>query len=557
MTIPTVDAAPANPDPATDSPSTFSSKAAAFVLWLKTFATQLIATISAMNTTAAQVTTDAATASSAATTATTQAEAAAASAVTAVNAPGTSATSVTSLAIQTSLPAAVTLTIQAGKAWSVGQYVSITATASTANWMEGRITAYNSGTGQLDVTVTRSQGAGTFTAWSVGLAAAAQTTVTNSVQAKTGAFTIYKTDIGVFFSCTGTFTVGVDAVATLGPGHYFYLRNDGSGTITLDPNGSELIDLVQSIQVARGEGVLVVCDGAALHVFRINGRVLVYTASGTYTRSESATSVDVIAIGGGGGGGSGYRTSLTDYGSTTQQLTGGSGGGGGGYAASRFATRVLGATETVTVGAGGAGGAAKTVDGAGNSGTAGGDSSFGTWLKAKGGAAGLGGTSGTSSPAVAGGAGGIGLQEAGSAGGSGRWSPTGPSATALAGSAGGGGAGFRSNVSGLPTEAAGVAGGSVGASSTLSAYGTTLAGGTAGVISGGNGGAGTAAPSGAGVGGAGGGGGGSNATASGNGGAGGAGGLYGGGGGGGGASNTGNSGAGGSGANGVVIVMEH
>ncbi|MFN9251587.1 MAG: hypothetical protein ACK58O_11110, partial [Brevundimonas sp.] len=72
------------------------------------------------------------------------------SAATAVNAPGTSATSTTSLTIGTG---SKSLTVQTGKRFVIGQWVTITSTASPANWMHGQITAYTSGTGALLVNV--------------------------------------------------------------------------------------------------------------------------------------------------------------------------------------------------------------------------------------------------------------------------------------------------------------------------------------------------------------------------------------------------------------------
>lgn len=96
---------------------------------------------------------------------------AAASAATATNAPGTSATSTTSLGIGTG---AKSLTVQTGKAFVVGQWVTITSTATPANWMHGQITAYTSGTGALTVSVAAVGGSGTYAAWTIGLSAPSQ-----------------------------------------------------------------------------------------------------------------------------------------------------------------------------------------------------------------------------------------------------------------------------------------------------------------------------------------------------------------------------------------------
>jgi len=96
---------------------------------------------------------------------------AAASAATATNAPGTSATSTTSLAIGTG---SKSLTVQTSKAFVVGQWVTVTNTATPANWMHGQITAYTSGTGALVVNVSAIGGSGTYAAWTIGLSAPAQ-----------------------------------------------------------------------------------------------------------------------------------------------------------------------------------------------------------------------------------------------------------------------------------------------------------------------------------------------------------------------------------------------
>jgi len=92
---------------------------------------------------------------------------AAAYAVTAVSAPGTSDTSTTSLVVGTG---AKSLTIQTGKSLVVGMPLMISRTSDPANqYMLGIITAYDSGSGALDVSSTYSLGAGTYTDWTVSL----------------------------------------------------------------------------------------------------------------------------------------------------------------------------------------------------------------------------------------------------------------------------------------------------------------------------------------------------------------------------------------------------
>ena len=96
------------------------------------------------------------------------ASAAAASATSALTAPGTSATSSTSLTIASGVQ---NLTIQTGKAFSVGQSVTVAYTTMPYKRMGGVITAYDSGTGALTVTVDQIADSGTYAAWTVSLGA--------------------------------------------------------------------------------------------------------------------------------------------------------------------------------------------------------------------------------------------------------------------------------------------------------------------------------------------------------------------------------------------------
>ena len=139
------------PAPPTRSDATnFNARADAFLSALPIFATEANSLASELNGYASN---------------------AAASAATATNAPGTSATSSTSLAIGTGTKA---LTVQTGKAFVVGQWVTVTSTATPANWMHGQITAYTSGTGALTVNMTAVGGSGTYAAWTIGLSAPSQ-----------------------------------------------------------------------------------------------------------------------------------------------------------------------------------------------------------------------------------------------------------------------------------------------------------------------------------------------------------------------------------------------
>jgi hypothetical protein len=100
----------------------------------------------------------------------TKATEAAASALTAVNAPGTSGTSTASMAVGAG---SKSFTTQTGKAWAAGQPVVISRTSAPATTqMFGTITAYDSGTGAMTVSVVFTAGSGTFTDWTIALTGA-------------------------------------------------------------------------------------------------------------------------------------------------------------------------------------------------------------------------------------------------------------------------------------------------------------------------------------------------------------------------------------------------
>lgn len=115
--------------------------------------------------------------------------------------------------------------------------------------------------------------------------------------------------------------------------------------------------------------------------------ITAFTASGTWTKPAGLKRALIVCVGAGAGGGSGCR------GAAATNRFGGGGGGGGAVGWRQISASDLSSTVTVTIGAGGAGGAAVAVDTTnGNIGTAGGDTSFGAILIAKGGSGGGGGT---------------------------------------------------------------------------------------------------------------------------------------------------------------------
>jgi hypothetical protein len=278
---------------------------------------------------------------------------------------------------------------------------------------------------------------------------------------------------------------------------------------------------------------------------------LIYHA-GAHTWSKPAANLESISyemLASGSGGGAGN--------SQGPDGAGGEGGGGGEYRAGTILEAVLGATESIVVGAGGAGGIGADVNIAAD-GVSGANTNFGSHALAVAGTKGRGGGSGSINTGLGGTGGTGGTGEAGGAGGPGSSPAVIPPFEASSGGStvksgpGGGGGGGRTNVGGTH----GGAGGSVTNPAAPAAGGAGGATGTA-TVDGLPGSPGASGPNnGAGGGGGGGGSRGFSGLTQGADGAGG--GSYGAGGGGGGSSiGAASGGNGGAGADGILIVREH
>ena len=94
------------------------------------------------------------------------------------------------------------------------------------------------------------------------IAASSGGSATKTISNKTAAYTVVAGDLGTIINCTsGTFTVSLTAAASLGSGFTCTIWNIGTGTITIDPNGTENIDGITTFILRTSEGVDIVCDG--------------------------------------------------------------------------------------------------------------------------------------------------------------------------------------------------------------------------------------------------------------------------------------------------------
>lgn len=85
--------------------------------------------------------------------------------------------------------------------------------------------------------------------------------------AKSATFTQVLGESHVLYNCSATLTINLLSAATLGNGYLFCVMNSGTGTVTIDPNGAELINGASTFAIPAGSGAIVFCDGTALYAF--------------------------------------------------------------------------------------------------------------------------------------------------------------------------------------------------------------------------------------------------------------------------------------------------
>jgi hypothetical protein len=171
------------------------------------------------------------------------------------------------------------------------------------------------------------------------------------------------TALGLIIKYTsGTFTQTFASVSALDTGWYVWLKNDGTGDITLDPNGSETISGLTSFIMYPGEMRLVVLNEAetGFDSFVLNSFEKTFDTSGTFTKPPGyKKTFDGLAFSAGASGARGNPAQ---------------GGHGGGCFPFSIPVASFGASETITIAAGGA---ARTTDGTPN---AGGNTTIGSLL---------------------------------------------------------------------------------------------------------------------------------------------------------------------------------
>lgn len=79
---------------------------------------------------------------------------------------------------------------------------------------------------------------------------------------KSTGYTVLAADRGKLIRGTATLTLTLTAAATIGAGYMVAVKADG-GTVTVDPNGAELINGASSLVLADGAWALIYCTGTA------------------------------------------------------------------------------------------------------------------------------------------------------------------------------------------------------------------------------------------------------------------------------------------------------
>ena len=159
--------------------------------------------------------------------------------------------------------------------------------------------------------------------------------------ARTSNTALGQSDRGRLIDVTsGTFTQTFISASVLRDGWWCYIRNNGTGDITLDPSGSETIDGLTSFIMYPGETRLIQCDGTGFHSMVLKSFYRVFATTSTFVEPPGYSRLGIEMWGGGASG------------SKRSAGTASEGGGGGACSKFEYASSSGGTSHTITIGAG-------------------------------------------------------------------------------------------------------------------------------------------------------------------------------------------------------------
>lgn len=281
-------------------------------------------------------------------------------AVTAFNLNSTNSTSSTSWTISDT--GSQTFDIDLDKSYVIGMSVKVALTYDASNWAIGDV--INASSGAVTISFREKRGSGTSSDWTLSQnMSLSRDSITRSD--RTSDMFISLGDRSKLINITsGSFTQTFDSAIVLGIGWYCWIKNSGTGDITLDPSGTETIDGLSGFVMFPGEHRLIMSDGSNLLSVVISPFFRRITS--TYTNMPIPPGYKRFKIRAWSAGASGQRTNSASTISV--------GGAGGGCVEADLPASSFSTTETVTIGAGG-----NQVTTVAN-GNPGGDTSFGSIL---------------------------------------------------------------------------------------------------------------------------------------------------------------------------------
>ena len=114
------------------------------------------------------------------------------------------------------------------------------------------------------------------------------------VIARSSNYTAAVDDLGVLFNFTTSPTLSLLAAATLGNGWYCYARNNGTGIVTIDPNGTETIDGSTTITLFPGASCVIICDGSGFYTIGRSSFPVILNKASNYTAVSSDHNAVII-----------------------------------------------------------------------------------------------------------------------------------------------------------------------------------------------------------------------------------------------------------------------